>query len=266
VLALSLVNYGLRFARWEIYLKELEITLPWRTSLAIFLVGFVLSITPGKAGELGKAWLVRELGGGKARRAVAAVIAERITDLLGMILLAGLGALAFPWGRWPAIAAFTACGVAVAILSWAGAARRILKMAEHLPGIRGRIEVLEEVYDRFRSLLRPPILAATAALSIFAWGAEGLGFAIVAGAYAPDTSWLAAIFNYSASTLIGALSMLPGGLLASEGSLAALLGAQGLDTAAAASATLIIRAATLWFAVLLGLLAVPVVLRKLKRR
>ena len=60
--------------------------------------------------------------------------------------------------------------------------------------------------------------------------------------------------------------MLPGGLLAAEGSLTALLNSQGLDTAAAASATLIIRAATLWFAVLLGLLALPYVVRRLSER
>jgi uncharacterized membrane protein YbhN (UPF0104 family) len=59
--------------------------------------------------------------------------------------------------------------------------------------------------------------------------------------------------------------MLPGGLLAAEGSLTALLKAQGLDTAAAASATLIIRAATLWFAAVLGLVALPFVLRWLRR-
>ena len=60
--------------------------------------------------------------------------------------------------------------------------------------------------------------------------------------------------------------MLPGGLLAAEGALTALLDSQGLDTAAAASATLIIRAATLWFAVLLGLAALPFVARWLRRR
>ena len=48
--------------------------------------------------------------------------------------------------------------------------------------------------------------------------------------------------------------------------LTALLDLQGLDTAAAASATVIIRAATLWFAVLLGLLALPYVLRRLRSR
>jgi uncharacterized membrane protein YbhN (UPF0104 family) len=48
--------------------------------------------------------------------------------------------------------------------------------------------------------------------------------------------------------------------------LTALLDSQGLSTAAAASATLIIRAATLWFAVLLGLAALPFVAHWLRRR
>ena len=57
-----------------------------------------------------------------------------------------------------------------------------------------------------------------------------------------------------------------GGLLAAEGALTALLKTQGLDTAAAASATLIVRAATLWFAALLGLLALPFVARWIAAR
>ncbi len=102
------------------------------------------------------------------------------------------------------------------------------------------------------------------ALSFVAWGAEGLGFFLVVREYAPAAGLLASLFNYTAATVLGSLSMLPGGLLAAEGSLTALLGAQGLDTAAAASATLIIRAATLWFAVLLGLLALPALFRWLR--
>ena len=88
--------------------------------------------------------------------------------------------------------------------------------------------------------------------------AEGAGFWIVVRAYDPGAGPFAALFDYAASTLLGAVSMLPGGLLASEGALAALLGARGLDAAAAASATLIIRAATLWFALRLLGWAAPV--------
>ena len=62
-----------------------------------------------------------------------------------------------------------------------------------------------------------------------AWGAEGLGFALAVRAYSPEASWLAGVFNYSLGSLVGGLTMLPGGLLATEGALAGLLGVQGLD-------------------------------------
>lgn len=266
VLALSLANYGLRFARWQLYLAHLGTRLPWLASLGVFLVGFLLSVTPGKAGELGKAWLARELGGGRALPVVSAVLAERVTDLLGVVLLVAVGALAFPGGAWIAAAGVALVALAVVLLGWRRGAHAVFARLERLPRVGGRMAALEETYDRLRDLLSPAMLAAGLALSAVAWGAEGVGFWLVVGEYAPDPSLVRAVFDYSASTLAGALSMLPGGLLAAEGSLAALLDAQGLDAAAAASATLITRAATLWFAVALGLAALPFVLAAVRRR
>lgn len=263
VLALSLLNYGLRFLRWELYLRSLAVRLTLPDSLAILLVGFVLSITPGKAGELGKAWLARSLGGGAARRTVAVVIAERVSDLVGMLLVAGLGALALPGGGWLAAGCAAAAVTLVSLLGWAPAIAWLLRLGRRLPRLGDRLEILEEVYGGFRSLLRPRLLLPSTLLSAVAWGAEGVGFWLVVRAYDPAASWLVSLFNYGASTLAGAVSMLPGGLLASEGALTALLGYQGLDTAAAASATLVIRGATLWFAVGLGLAALPYLLRRL---
>jgi uncharacterized protein (TIRG00374 family) len=265
VLALSLLNYGLRFGRWQIYLRVLKVRLAWRTSLAVFLVGFVLSVTPGKVGELGKAWLARELGGGAARRTVAAVLAERLTDLLAMVLLVAGGALAWPGREWVAVGGLALSVMGLLILSWTSAAGRLFGLLGRLPRLGSRVGLLAEVYDRLRTLFRPGVLALAVPLSVLAWGAEGLACGLVVRHYASDASWLSAVFNYSLSTLLGALSMLPGGLLAAEGSLTALLGLQGVATAAAASATLLIRVATLWFAVALGLVALPLVLRKLRR-
>lgn len=266
VLALSLVNYALRFARWQLYLSALEVELPPGRSLAVFLVGFLLSVTPGKAGELGKAWLVRELGGGPAMRVVPAVLAERVTDLQAVVLLAALGALFFPGGPWFAAAGVAVVAVLSALLAWRAAAEWLFRRLEPLRWIGPRVHHLHELYDLLRRLISPRLLAAGLALAVAAWGAEGIGFLLVLRAYDPAAGLPAAVFDYAASTFLGGLSMLPGGLLASEGALAALLGAQGLDPAAAASATLIIRAATLWFAVALGLAALPVVLRWLRRR
>lgn len=266
VLGLSLVNYALRFARWQLYLAHLGSRLPVVASLGVFLVGFVLSVTPGKAGELGKAWLVRALGGGRALPAVSAVLAERVTDLLGVVLLVALGALALPGGGWIAGAGVALVAVALLILGWRRGAQAVLARLARVPKLGARVPALAETYERLRQLLSPAMLAAGLALSVVAWGAEGIGFWLVVGDYAPGAGVVRAVFDYSASTLAGALSMLPGGLLAAEGSLAALLDAQGLDNAGAASATLIIRAATLWFAVALGLAALVPVLRAVRRR
>src|SRR5262249_26830069 len=118
VLTLSLVNYSLRFIRWEAYLRKLEVPLARGQSLAVFLVGFLLSVTPGKAGELGKAWLVRELGGGPALRVVPAVLAERVTDLLGVLLIIACGAAAFPGGLWLSAVLLAAVAAVVLLLTW----------------------------------------------------------------------------------------------------------------------------------------------------
>jgi glycosyltransferase 2 family protein len=266
VLGLSLINYILRFIRWQAYLRRLEVPLPPGKSLAVFLVGFLLSVTPGKAGELGKAWLVRELGGGPALRVVPAVLAERLTDVLGVVALLALGALPFPGGPWFAVLGLGAVAAASLALTWRRGAEWAFRLLGRLPVVGPRVPHLVEMYEGLRDLFSPGLLLFALALATVAWGAEGVGFYLVVRDYVPDVGFLLSVFNYTAANFVGGVSMLPGGLGAAEGSLAALLHAQGLDTADASSITLVIRGATLWFAVLLGLLALPVIVRWLARR
>ena len=46
--ALSLVNYTLRFWRWEVYLRALDARIPLRESLGLYFSTYVMVITPGK--------------------------------------------------------------------------------------------------------------------------------------------------------------------------------------------------------------------------
>jgi uncharacterized protein (TIRG00374 family) len=266
VLALSIFNYALRYARWEIYLRKLGVTLSWGRSLAVFLVGFVLAVTPGRAGELGKAWLVRELGGGGALRIVSAVLAERVTDALGTIVLAALTAWALPGGPWIAAAGLSAVAAVVVLLTWRRGAEWTFAILRRMPFVGTRVPHLEEMYERLRELLSPGLALLAILMAAVAWTAEGVGFWLIVRDYAPKADLLLSVFNYNAASIAGGLSMLPGGLGAAEGSLAALLHGQGLHAADASSITLIIRAATLWLSVLLGLAALPLVARWLSAR
>src|SRR5690606_20266820 len=54
-LGLATLNYVLRFLKWEYYLARLDVRgVPKLESFLVFLSGFVLTITPGKVGEVFK--------------------------------------------------------------------------------------------------------------------------------------------------------------------------------------------------------------------
>ena len=63
-----------------------------------------------------------------------------------------------------------------------------------------------------------------------------------------------ATFAHTTSSLIGALTFMPGGLGPTEASTIGLLSLQGVPLAVGASATVLIRIMTLWFATILGLI------------
>ncbi len=71
-----------------------------------------------------------------------------------------------------------------------------------------------------------------------------------------------AIISHTSSGLVGALSMLPGGLGATETSIIGLLNLKGVDFSLAYSLTLLIRLMTLWFATLLGVISLFLIERK----
>jgi len=92
-----------------------------------------------------------------------------------------------------------------------------------------------------------------------------VGFALVISAF-PGTAvplGLATLI-YATTTVAGALSFLPGGLLVTEGTMTLFLveASRGVDQPTAVAATILIRLATLWFAVVIGILAL-LILRRL---
>ena len=102
VLAAVLANYALRFLRWHFYLRVTAIAgVSTGDSLAIFLSGFSLTMTPGKLGEVLKSFLLRQVADVPVSYSASLVFAERLTDVLAMVLLAAVGLGAFQMGWQP---------------------------------------------------------------------------------------------------------------------------------------------------------------------
>jgi uncharacterized protein (TIRG00374 family) len=102
------------------------------------------------------------------------------------------------------------------------------------------------------------------ALGVVAWGSEGVAFYYIMHVLGSDLSLQTALFIYAFSMLVGALSFLPGGLGGTEASMVALLMLNHVAQPQAVAATVLIRLATLWFAVALGIIALSMPERRLR--
>ncbi|MFB6373284.1 MAG: YbhN family protein, partial [Bradymonadaceae bacterium] len=258
-LALTLVNYALRFLKWHLYLGKLGIEVPVGESLTVFIAGMVMAVTPGKVGEVFKSFLLRESRSVPAASTAPIVVAERMTDLLGMVLIAALGVVSFDYGRTVLGVTLVLLVVGIVILNQRELVLGWLEWSGDLPVIGRFQNKLEEAYRSMHELVDLPIFTGTTLLSAVAWSMEGLAlYWILVALDASGVTVYAAFFVYAISTIAGAISFLPGGLGVTEGGMIVLLtDVFGyFDGASAATlATYIIRFATLWFGVGLGAVA-----------
>ena len=251
VMGLALANYLFRLARWHYYLRVLDIDIGFRASAIIFFSGLSMAISPGRVGELAKSYYLSEKRGVPLARSAAAVVAERVTDVMGVLLLSLWGLTLVPYGWAAALAVLAAIGllIAFAMSPWGSG------MVHRLP-IPGRWRpFVSTSRDSFRQVLSVRPLALALLLAVLAWFAEGCALWLVLRGLDADGSLGEAVSIYAAATLLGAATMLPGGLIGTEGGMVALLRQIGLDRPLASTATFIIRVCTLWFAVAIGLVA-----------
>jgi uncharacterized protein (TIRG00374 family) len=244
ILACTLFNYSLRFFKWHYYLGRIGIqSLGWRESAHIFVAGFPLAVTPGKAGEALKGVWLKDAAGTPVPQGVTVVLAERVSDGLAVLLLSSLGVAAFP-RYWPVFLITMSLLLAVIVVSQIHPlADRLIEIAMRIP-ILGRLAgPLRDFYRAAQVLFHPRATLIAVGLGTVAWLGEGVAMYLVLrglGVPGGGATLGTAVFVLSFSTVVGAISALPGGLGAAEASIAA-------------AATLLIRFATLWFGVGLGL-------------
>jgi uncharacterized protein (TIRG00374 family) len=255
VLALTLCNYLLRFLKWGLYLRVLGIRVPLGRNLTIFLGGLSMTVTPGKVGELVKAYLLRTSQAVPMARTAPVVMAERLTDLIALGILMLIGFFVFRQGEVLLLIVAGLISLFLIVISSRRLSLPLLRLIARLPGLSRQGHKLEEFYESLAALFHPGPLALASTLSLVAWVCECLGFHLVlAGFPGASVAPLLSIFIYSATTLGGLPS--PGGLGLTDGGMTALLSVAGkVPKGTAGAATLIIRLCTLWFAVIVGVLA-----------
>jgi uncharacterized protein (TIRG00374 family) len=279
---LSLCNYLVRFWKWQRYLELLGIRIDRRTSLTIYLSGLSMSVTPGKMGEVFKSWLLRRVDGTPIHKSAPIVVAERFTDLLGYLILIAVGGLAtapdYAWVFW---ATLGLCAALLFVVGHERSSHAAIGLIERMPLVSKLGHRLEGAFESARRLLAPREIVLPTVVSFVGWGLECTGFWLIARAVVPHSvSYLFCVFSFALSAVAGAVAIVaPAGLGITEGVLGTLLrpkfqvvieatrgvvgdAARKIARSEAACTVILARLCTLWFAVLVGFIAVGAFTRR----
>ncbi len=252
VLGLVIVGWLLRALRWHYYARTLGWPVPFGANLLAFCASFAFTATPGKAGEVVKAALLRSRYRVSLADTAGVLLIERMGDVAAVLLL-GLGGLAmFPNGWAICVIAVGGMGATMVFLTNEGLYRPlILRMASH-PTLGRLATKALQLIDTGRALLRPQPLFIGLAIAVIAWGCEAIAFWLILGGLGVSIPAVAAFSVYALSTVVGAISMLPGGIGGVEATMLVFLTVLGVDTGRAVVSILLIRLSTLYFVSILG--------------
>jgi uncharacterized protein (TIRG00374 family) len=254
---LSLVNYALRFWRWEVYLRALDSRIPLRESVGLYFSTYVMVITPGKVGEVFKAGILREKFGISLAKGLPIVLAERIYDFLAVLILAASGVFFWPGpmaGLTTGLIAAASVPLFLALFQNKGIRTRLLGRAARSELLARHRVGLDEAMGSMGRLLGVKQALFSVTLSTLAWMCECLGLWLVCQGLGVPIPLGEALFVYAAGTLVGSLSFLPGGLGGTEATIIWLLGTLAIPGATGAAVALLVRLFTLWLAVIIGLI------------
>lgn len=261
IIGLTLVNYAGRLYKWQWYLRLLGVRISKTDSARIFGVGMLMVMTPGKAGEFLKSYMVKNVTGASISLTAPAVLAERMTDGMAMLILASLGLFAFPnpTARWLAAMVFLSSTLTIAVIQIRPLALWCLTLGEQLPVVNRFAHHLHQFYESSYIIFGPRNLLISLVIGMVSWAAEGVAYYVVLVGFGVQNSvqtLLEAIFIFCISTVIGAIFATPGGLGGVEGGLVAwAVQLLALSTATATAAALLVRFCTLWLGVAIGVVS-----------
>ena len=273
ILLVTCGNYGLRFVKWQYYLHMIGVRgLHAYDSFLIFFSGLGMVVTPGKVGEWLKSYLLREMHGTPVMRSAPILLAERLTDSLALLVIGGIGVAFFGPEYWWVVAVIAGGStIAVAVSRHRATSMAIIRFVERLPLVGKFARHMEEMYESTYILMAPRAVLLMTGLSICSWFFEVVAFYLTLvglGVSGDLDTLLKAAFILPIATLVAAIVVFaPGGLGVAEGSITTLSLRlfDELTRGAAAVGTVIIRIATLWFGVMVGLVTFAVLTRKLAR-
>ena len=260
VLGLSSLNYWIRLIRFNWLTKRVAVA-PIKKDInsVIFFSGLSMNLTPGRVGEVVKAFYQQKLFGESAARMAPIVLAERLADSLAMLVMIWVGVLSFRMGEEMFLGLLIIVGFIVFILHRRNLGRKVVEILAGFPRGRKLAEPFSRLLSSSFNLTGWQPMAVGTLMGVVAWVFEAAGLWVLFLAAGIDVSiktFIMTMFIFAAAAAAGFVSIIPGGLGVNEISTIGL-GQKllGLGYPDALVATFAFRAVTLWFGIMLGIMS-----------
>ena len=256
VLGIVVVFIGLflRAIRWFLMLKSLDVEINLKSCILIYFSGTAFGLTPGRLGEVIKSHYLKRLVNTPLTTSAPTIIVERILDVFAILFIAI--SIFFLIGIQNNIVFI---GIGILALSFFLIYQRklflkLLNRTESTPIIGKLSKNLITAIDIIFTLTKPKSISLTLPLSILSWLLESFVVYFVLKSFDIQISVVSSIFIFVVSSLLGAISFLPGGVGATEGGLFGLLYLENISYNDAVGPVLVIRIIVLWMTIIFGLI------------
>lgn len=258
ILIFLIAGLLVEFSRWHYYLNILNIKISLKHSFLIFFAGLSVHFMPAKSGEFLRSYLLKNLNKIPPPKSLPIPFVSNILVFLFAAILSLPLILSFNMG-WSLVIMLTLLIVFVAIIK----NKKFVFLIAKLPILNKYTKEFTPFYHSTNKLITPKVLIISSLITLLSSLLTYSIFYLVLRALGVEINLIHALSIYAFSLIVGALSMLPGGIGAIEGTIFALLLIFGVSSSIATVATLLVRLFNLWFVTLLGLLFLGISNKKL---
>ena len=242
--------------KWHFLLKNSEVNIPLTKSITVWFAGIAFSITPGHVGALIKSQILKTSSNIPRTKTVPIIIVEKAYELIGAILASVIGIIILGMEFYLIIIAISGLVVIFFFMYHKPASELFFNRITKLKFFSKYVENISEFYEIVKKSTNVKVATICILLALTYW------FMVSAAAYytliAFDVNildFLKVLAIYTTSSLLGAISFIPGGIGVTEGSIAGLFTLNGIDVSTALILSVMIRVLTLWFSVCAGFIA-----------
>ena len=271
-LCLVSIGYVMRYLRWRFIINIFGFYPLVKTEFKLWLASYSFTATPGKIGELIRCFFLRKTFNIPLKYSFFSIIFERLFDLIAVIIFA----VCFFFIKYKylilSLEGLLIIGITVFIalifllrIQLIDYRKLITYFIEKKFKFLGKVFKFGDIIKlrNFKNLFKINVLIKITFLSLFSWGLEGLAFLLLLTKLNFDMSLLTATFIHTTSGLLGALTMLPGGLVFTEAITVSILKLQTIPLDYGIPITSIIRLMTLWYITFLGTISLFIIRKEI---